>query len=302
MFVFLSRYRVIIVLALLCIISLLLSWHTAKNLRENTLKNRLSTALFPTYFASSVINSISDKFINIGSFFSSIFRKPADRARLKNLENKLEILKMQLDEERNKCKRLKELYETYKTDPASKIELLDVPEPLELETKQVILAKVIAVEPTEWFRYLTINRGLRHGIAVDMPVITRSEPIVDASHLTEAVVGRVSEVHERTSKVQLITDRWSTLAVTIDPLEDLVLLKGQPETEDCVIEEIPSTTHELLKEGNAVVVDDRSSIFPSGMLVGRISSIKEGVQFCRIRVQPAFNFKSLREVMVVIDE
>jgi cell shape-determining protein MreC len=91
------------------------------------------------------------------------------------------------------------------------------------------------------------------------------------------------------------------VAVTIESLGDLVLLRGQPETENCVIDEIPSTTHDRLKKGDAVIVDERSSIFPPGMLIGRISSIEKGIHFCRIEVQTAFTFNRLREVMVILD-
>jgi len=152
-------------------------------------------------------------------------------------------------------------------------------------------------------------------VDVDMAVITRpayldylyagadseAASTTGTSYLAGAVVGRIVDVQPRSAKVQLITDRLSVVAVTIESLGDLVLLRGQPETENCVIDEIPSTTHDRLKKGDAVIVDERSSIFPPGMLIGRISSIEKGIHFCRIEVQPAFIFNRLREVMVILD-
>ena len=124
---------------------------------------------------------------------------------------------------------------------------------------------------------------------------------MDAEHLTGAVVGRIADVQARSARVQLITDRFSAVAVVIESVGDLVRLKGRPETENCLIDEIPSTTYDILKKGQAVLVDERSSIFPPGMLTGKISSIRKGIHFCYVEVQPAFRFGKLREVMVVLD-
>jgi len=106
-------------------------------------------------------------------------------------------------------------------------------------------------------------------------------------------------------KFRLITDQWSVVAVTIGSQGDMALMNGQPIKENCVIDEILLTTNNFLKKGDAVVVDERSSIFPPGMLVGRISRIEEkgieeeGTYFCRIVVEPAFEFSKLKEVMVL---
>jgi len=92
----------------------------------------------------------------------------------------------------------------------------------------------------------------------------------------------------------------SIVAVTIKSLGDLVLMRGKPENEGCGIDEIPSTAYDALTVGDVVTVDERSDIFPPGLLVGRVSRIKREIEFCPIEVEPAFNFRKLREVMVVV--
>lgn len=279
MFVFLSKYKSIVALVCLCAVSLILSWSSigdSSAQASNSLEHKLEAFLAPAHFCYSFISDISAKVVYVISIFASICEKPAEKAELQNLKNQVkslesevENLKHQLNEEGARNGKLP--------------------------------AKVIAVEPTDWFRYLTINRGRKDGVDVDMAVITWSDSVTDIPHLTGSVVGRITKVWKRSARVQLITDRWSVVAVTIESLEDLVLMNGQPETENCVINEIPSTTHDRLKEGNAVIVDERSSIFPPGTRVGEISSIEKGIHFCRIEVQPDFKFSALREVMVVLD-
>ncbi len=292
MFILLNRYRNIIVFVCFCIVSLALSWVTAG--ANNSIKHKVSPLLAPAYLCSSAISSVWAKTAHVGSAFTSVWQKPVEKVRVQKLESQVEDLRRQLEMEREaNRRRLEELQEVFtglsegtaESDPTFKL----------------MPAKVIAVEPTDWFRYLTINKGSKDGVDVDMAVITRSELAGDVPYLSGAVVGKVVEVQSHWARVQLITDRLSVVAVTIGSQGDLALLKGQPEFENCAIDAIPSTTHDMLAEGDAVVVDERSSIFPSGLLVGTISSIEKGTHFCRVEVQPGFRFGKLREVMVVLD-
>lgn len=292
MFVLLNRNRNIVIFVCFCIISLTLSWATVGV--NNSLERKVSPFLAPVYFCSSRLSSVWAKTAHVSSAFASVWQKPVEKKRLQELENQVEGLKRQLEMERDANRRkLKELQEVFTslTEGTAESDL----------TFKLTPAKVIAVEPTDWFRYLTIDKGRKDGVDEDMAVITRSELASDVSYLSGAVIGKVVEVQSHWARVQLITDRLSVVAVTIGSQGDLVLLKGQPEFENCAIDAIPSTTHDMLKEGDVVVVDERSSIFPPGMLVGTISSIEKGIYFCRVEVQPAFRFGKLREVMVVLD-
>ena len=280
-------------------ISLALSWVTVGAVRttganSNSLKHKVSPLLVPVYFCSSRISSAWSKTAHMGSVFTAAWQKPVEKKRLQELEHKVEQLKRRLEMERNtNRKRLEELHEVF----ANLTERTVESDP----TFRLKPARVIAVEPSDWFRYLTIDKGSADNVAVDMAVITRSEPAGDVSYPTGAVVGKIVQVQNHSARVQLITDRLSVVAVTIGSQGDLALLKGQPETENGAIDGIPSTTHDMLKIGDAVVVDERSSIFPSGMLVGTISSMEKSTHFCRIEVQPAFKFGKLMEVMVVLN-
>ena len=312
----LSKHKMTIISVWLCVISLTLSLltvgttHTIES-HSGSLKHRFSAFLAPVHYGSSIISFISSKIEYVGSIFVNIFRKPIQKERIQELENKVEDLKRQLDEQIDRNGRLAHQYEVYAgltqvgarkplgpENPEASAAAVENPEPG--TAFRLLMAKVIAVEPTDWFRYLTIDKGTKHGVRVDMGVITRSDFISDIPHLTGAVIGRVMEANRNSSKIQLITDRLSVVAVTIESLGDLVLLTGQPETENCSTDEIPSTAYDKLKIGDAIIVDERSSIFPPGMLIGKLSSIEKGTHFCSIDVQPAFRFRKLREVMVVL--
>jgi len=299
-----SKYKGIIIFVGFCVASLILSWSNPNREDENPsfsglpgnpIKDTLSVFLVPNQIFERIISAISDKIGDIGYFFVRVFRKPIQMEEFESLRSSIETLNLQLNEERSKNRRLERLWKFSNT-------LTEVN-----PSFRFIPARVIAVEPTDWFRYITINKGRNHGINVDMAVITQAmypppKPMDFTKLMTGVVVGKVRSVQSNSAKVQLITDQLSAVAVTIGPLRDLAILKGQPENEMCIIDEIPSTTHDILSAGDAIVVDERSSIFPPGILVGWISSINRETQFCHIKVRPAFKFSRLNDVLVISDQ
>ncbi len=268
--------------------------YNLKILPTNPIKKSLSFLLIPNQLFERIIGAITSKLSDSVYFITYTLKKPVMMKELESLQNTVDILSRQLDEERSKNRRLEELWKFSKG-------LIEVN-----PSFSFIPASVISVEPTDWFRYITINKGSKHGITVDMPVITQTmyphpKSITTTKLMAGSVIGRIKSVDQTSAKVQLITDRESAVAVTIGPLRDLAILRGQPEKDNCSIDEIPSTTHDMLYVGDAVIVDERSSIFPPGMLVGWISSINKQTNFCHIEVQPAYRFSRLKEVIVILN-
>lgn len=304
MSIFSSKYKSFATLIGLCIISLVFIWSYSPN-REidavssadninNPVKNALAIFIVPNLIVENGISYLAGKFVDAGSFIAGVFRKPIREDEFSDLLSSIESLNLQLDEERKRNDDLEKLWGFSKglTDANPTFEFLP--------------ARVVAVDPSDWFRYVTIDKGRNQGIGVDMAVITQvMYPPPRSMNTTKlmkgTVVGRVIAIQSNTARVQLITDRLSVVAVTIGPQKDLALLKGRPENEDCSIEEVPSTTSDMLNPGDPILVNERSSIFPSSMLVGWIKSIDTGIQFCHIEVQPAFKFSRLNNVLVVLN-
>jgi len=299
-----NKYKSLITLVFLCVISLIFSWSYSpkyegdfsaiNEIPSNPIKSSLSLFIVPNQIMEHTISYISDKLVDAGGFIADLFRKPAEEEEFDALQHSLGSLNFQLEEERQKTKNLERLWRFRNS-------LTEVN-----PSFSFLPARIIAVEPTDWFRYITINKGRNQGIAVDMAVITQvmfppPKSMTTTKLMTGAIVGKISSIQANTAKVQLITDRLSVVAVTIGPQRDLALLKGRPEKEDCTIEEVPSTTHDMLNQGDPVIVDDRSSIFPSGMLVGWITAIDKKLQFCHIEVKPAFKFSRLTDVIIVLN-
>ena len=302
MSIFSGKYKNLITLACLCIISLILSWsyvpdresETPAKPESNSVKNALSLFIVPNQLIERGVSYIADELSDAWYFMAGVFQKPVKEEEFEALKSSLESLNLQLDEEIRKNRSLEQLWRFSRglteVNPAFRF----------------VPARVIAVEPTDWFRYVTIDKGRNQDIRVDMAVITQvmyppPKSMTTTRLMTGVIVGKVSSIQANSAKIQLITDRLSVVAVTIGPQKDLALLRGRPEHEDCTIEEVPSTTHDMLNVGDPVTVDERSSIFPPGMLIGWITAVDKRIQFCHIEVKPAFKFSRLKDVLVVMN-
>lgn len=268
-----SKKGRILIFILLCFVSLLLQWSTSEG---NPLWGTTSFLFSPI---QDKLTFVLDKLKLFLDPVSRIWALPQDNARLKE---KLYLL----GEERDHLKEVA-------IENSRLRKLLDFQEQLSYKT---ISAQLISIDPSEWFRYITINKGSKHGVSKDDAVITYAQ--LD-DQLTVAVVGRIADTSLWSSKVQLITDRSSRVAVRIQDSRHLGILRGQSGTENCIIEEIPATAN--VEKGDRVVVGEISPNFPKGMLVGKAISVEsdESSHFLKIVVKPAASLETLGEVLVV---
>ena len=106
------------------------------------------------------------------------------------------------------------------------------------------------------------------------------------------LVGRISGVGNRTSRVILATDTNSRIPVTIQPSGQKALLSGD-NSRLPPLEFIEST--EEVHPGNRVVTSGDGAVLPAGLLVGQVVRDTEG----RLRVQLAADYQRLEFLRVL---
>ena len=158
--------------------------------------------------------------------------------------------------------------------------------------KRSIIAQVTLREPGSWFQWIIINRGAREGVMMDSPVIA----IIDN---TPAVLGRVAEVSESSSKVVLLTNVMSATPVMARSNEEDGLLEGQNSN---TLKLNYLTKEAKIAAGDEIVTSPLSYVFPAGMLVGTVQTVvvSRDEAFSYAIVKPAVNLSSLREVVVMV--
>jgi rod shape-determining protein MreC len=168
-------------------------------------------------------------------------------------------------------------------------DIADVKPALPFDT---LLAQVIATDGVPWYRTVTLNRGRADGVALNSPVIS-----------TTGVVGRVVAVGPHAAKVQLLLDHESGLGVRIERSRITAVVSGQAGFADHVGNLLAMKFVPVLADvavGDVVVTSGLDRMFPKGLMVGRVQSVKTTAGlFKDILVAPSAHFERLEELLVV---
>lgn len=223
---------------------------------------------------SPIQSGIASAFRPVGNFF-------ADLGRLGSLKEDNARLEQQLEEFRGQQAQFQELTAEVKELRA----LLDLRDRLELETTG---AQVVSEIPSNFEAAVTINRGSNDGVEVDMPVVAGA-----------GLLGRVTRVTSKWSKVLLIIDPNSAVGARLAASREVGILTGQRERDLQLSLVDPETT---VEPGEQVVTSGLGGIFPQGIPVGVVSQVipEEGALEKQILVRPSVDFSRLSEVLVVL--
>jgi rod shape-determining protein MreC len=165
-------------------------------------------------------------------------------------------------------------------------QLLELRDRVNVQTTAADIIGATPPVPTPDFRTVTIDKGTREGLRPDMAVIA---PL--------GVVGRVVVPSVRSTKVQLLIDRNAAAGALIERsrAQGVVIGTGDERLRMEYVAEIAD-----IVVGDVVVTSGIDGIYPKGFVIGRVEAIeKKGTTFKRISVQPAVDFRSLEEVLVI---
>jgi rod shape-determining protein MreC len=151
-----------------------------------------------------------------------------------------------------------------------------------------IPARVLGVNPVATFLSLRIDRGESDGVRRGMPVVT-----------PEGVVGQIQRVTGGYADVVLITDSNSKIGVKVQRSRARATASGGGGNRTLQLENALRT--EDVEEGDVIVTSGTDGIYPSGLMVGRVSAVhrKSYGMFQAAEVVPAVNMTKLEEVFVL---
>ncbi len=150
-----------------------------------------------------------------------------------------------------------------------------------------VVGRVIAQDPSNLQRYLTLDVGRETGIAHNMPVIT-----------DRGLVGRISEVGEGWSRVLLIIDVSSSVNALTQSTRASGLVDGQADG-SLVMRSIPQ--EDVVSVGDTVFTSGLGGNFPRQILIGQIVQVerKDYELYQTAIVQPTVDFAHLEAVLVI---
>ncbi len=148
-------------------------------------------------------------------------------------------------------------------------------------------AAVIAGNSADWSHTLTIDKGLKDGIAVNMAVI--------GAH---GLAGRIYAVSQESAKVLLITDFKSSVAVRFQTSREEAIMDGAGES--CKLKYVHKDS--FIQPGERIITSGLDGIFPEGIPVGIVQKVKQldyGI-FQEVTLMPSERLNSLEEVLVIV--
>ncbi|MBE7034511.1 MAG: rod shape-determining protein MreC [Ruminococcaceae bacterium] len=166
---------------------------------------------------------------------------------------------------------------------------------LELSTAEsdldMVVSKVIAKEPGNWFYSFTVDKGADDGIAIDDPVISG-----------QGLVGRVVELGDHWAKVLTIIDSDSSVGALLSRTQDFAIVDGELSLADegkCKMSYVTKGANIVL--GDEVVTSGLGGVYPEGLLIGTVAEIKsDSLGYSQYAlIDTAVDFERIREVMVV---
>ena len=239
------------------------------------LRSGLKTVAKPFEWCGSKIADAVDGFVSVFADYDELQKENEElRAAIESMEN--EKLDNEVLKEENAW--LREYLDIRNKNPD--FVLLD--------------GRIISHEAGNYSTVLTVNRGTVHGVRKNMPVITE-----------DGVLGYVSEVGLDWCKITGIVESSSSVGVYTDRTGVIGTVEGDPtlRAEGKCLMSYESTAD--IKVGDRVYTSGTGSIYPDGLLLGRIVSIEADEATRRIMavVEPEVDFLALEElegVMIVL--
>jgi rod shape-determining protein MreC len=151
-----------------------------------------------------------------------------------------------------------------------------------------LAAQVIGTSGNDLSRVLYIDKGSKDGLKPDQAVIT-----------PDGIIGKLRDVFPHTSQVLLINDQTSGAGVLLASTRLRAILSGSTAGQIVINNLTPDSR---IKVGEQVLSSGGDQVYPRGLPVGTIESIKtdpDHQPYTLIQVRPAANLNQLEEVLVI---
>ena len=218
---------------------------------------------------------------SIGNLFGGVFGGVGElrRASTENQQLRAQVEQMQneLRDTRQKASEAERLEKLLKLD--------------EQTDYNMVVAQVIARDPSLWFDSITINKGRAAGVEINMPVVT-----------ADGIVGRIVSTGPLSAQVMLITDEKSGAGAVVGQLGQsnaIGSIKGMGENGLLDMRYVSGL--EKVQLGDIVYTTGQDGIYPQGYSVGSVVELRPGTatQAQVIHIRPSAGLDRLKEVVIL---
>jgi len=207
---------------------------------------------------------------SVGRGYVFLVRTERENLRLKNELGRLQLENQITNELLAENERLRTLLGFKKLNPPASV-----------------VVQIIGKESSPSSSTITVNKGSSSGIGRDHAVIT-----------PDGIVGRIQAVLPGTSRVQLITDPGSTVAVRVQRNREEGLLEGK--LDRCALKYV--SYYVDIQEGDLLVTSGLDGIYPKGLPVAVVTKVRkhEASSFQTVYADPVVRISRIEESLVLL--
>ncbi|MCL2294138.1 MAG: rod shape-determining protein MreC [Spirochaetes bacterium] len=158
-----------------------------------------------------------------------------------------------------------------------------------------IPAQIIGHDSGVFFNTITIDKGRRHGVAVNMPVVAFQDGF-------QGLVGKVVETGHSSSKIIPLYDRRFSVAARLQNLRHEGIVSGTGRRSSLItMNYVSRNAGGRIGYGDIVITSGLSSIYPSGIYIGRVRNVgaREYEPALELELEPVIDFSRLEFVFVL---
>ena len=264
----------LILLIVVCVV--LVAWYKAAR-RGDDKNDRMYGGMSPpeqgTLF---VLRWVQRPLMAVGNWFGDVGRTMTRR---NGIISENEALRKRLADLEGQNQRLTR----YRLENAELRQLLKMPK---LPGGKEVAADIVSLDATDYARRVILNAGSRRGV--------RPKDVVYTAH---GVVGHVITVSPFSCVVLLLTDRKSGAGAMTSRTMAKGVVKG---TGDPICKMEYVDFHADVREGDLVVTSGDSTIFPRGLVIGRVLKVEKNKTYSSMNayIDPAVPFDQISAVWV----
>jgi rod shape-determining protein MreC len=137
--------------------------------------------------------------------------------------------------------------------------LLKLPQP---QGYRQVGAAVILRPPHQWFETLTLDKGFEAGLAVNQVVMG-----------TAGVLGKLTEVTAKTSRVQLSSHPESTVSCIVGKQKIPGVLIGRYQDQPAQLQYLQN--YARIQAGDMVLTSGLGGVFPPNLVLGKVEAVRQ---------------------------
>ena len=269
-----KKYIILVILLIIMVILGILSYTLKKKEKLNIVES----------FIKDVIVSVENVIFSPFDFIIDSFNEYNN---LKNVDKENDILKTSLD-------RIESI-ETENIELRRQLESLkeELNITYSLTDYEYLNATVTSRNIGYWYNTITINKGTKHGVTTDLPVINAT-----------GLIGKVISTTAFTSTIRLITTSDTNNKISVSIISNGEKLNGlingyDYDNKTLEVEGISNT--KTVRVGDIVYTSGLGGVFPAGIIIGKVESITtDSYDLSKIiNVSPSADFDDINYVSVL---